>query len=93
MAGSLLCDKLIPGSEGRQDEAEEDDSGINSESKYISSAVDADDEDEGTEEQQEIWQAIPSELIPDQASRRRKRKALHSKAPAKRYNRTQHAGI
>ena len=40
--------------------------------EYRSSDVDADDEDEGDDEP-EIWQAIPSELIPDQASPSRKR--------------------
>ena len=57
--------------------------------------MDSDDEDEGEDEPEEIWQAIPSELIPDQASPSRKRKVVQSEAltPAKRYKRTPRAGI
>ena len=67
MPGGKLHGKL-PGSGGRQDEAEDDDSDVDSESEYTSSDVDADDESEGDDQQEEIWQAIPSELIPDQES-------------------------
>ena len=74
MPGSKLHEKL-PGSGGRRDEAHEYDSGIDSELEYTSSDVEADDENEGNDEQQEIWQAIPSELIPDQASPRKKMKS------------------
>ena len=42
---SKLHDKL-PGSGGRQDEAEDDDSDVDSESEYTSSDVHADDESE-----------------------------------------------
>ena len=55
--------------------------------------MDADDENEGNDEQQEIRQAIPSELIPDQALPRRKRKAVQGEAPAKLYKRTPRVGI
>ena len=67
MPGGKLHGKL-PGSGGRQDEAEDDDSDVDSELEYTSSDVDADDESEGDDQQEEIWQAIPSELIPDHAS-------------------------
>ena len=76
MKGSKFHDKL-PGSGGRQDEAADDDSDVDSESEYTSSDVDADDEDEGDDEPEEIWQAIPSELIPDQASPGGKRKVQY----------------
>ena len=94
MPGGKLHDKL-PGSGGRQDEAEDDDSDVDSESEYTSSDVDADDEDEGDDEPEEIWQAIPSELIPDQVPPSRKRKVVQSEAlpPTKRYKRTPRAGI
>ena len=94
MPGSKLHDKL-PGSGGRQDEAEEDESDIDSESEYTSSDVDADDENEGDDQQEEVWQAIPSELIPDQASPGGKRKVTQSEAlaPSKRYKRSPRAGI
>ena len=58
----------LPGSGGRQDEAEDDDSDVDSESEYASSDVDADDESERDDQQEEIWQTIPSEVIPDHAS-------------------------
>ena len=94
MPGSKRHGKLT-GSGGRQDEAEEDDSAVDSESEYTSSDVDADDESEVDDQQEQIWQAIPSELIPDQASPSRKRKAVQSNAlaPAKRYKCSPRAGI
>ena len=79
MPGGKLHGKL-PGSGGRQDEAEDDDSDVDSESEYTSSDVDADDESEGDDQQEEIWQAIPSELIPDRASPGGKRKVVQSEA-------------
>ena len=56
--------------------------------------MDADDESEGDDQQEEIWQTLPSELIPDQVPPSRKRKVVQSEAlpPAKRYKRTPRAG-
>ena len=81
--GGKLHGKL-PGSGGRQDEAEDDDSDVDSESEYTSSDVDADDESEDDDQQEEIWQSIPSELIPDRASPGGKRKVVQIEALALR---------
>ena len=94
MSGGKLHGKL-PGSGGRQDEAEDDDSDVDSELEYTSSDVDADDESEGDDQQEEIWQAIPSKLIPDRESPGGKRKVVQSEAlaPSKRSKRSTRAGI
>ena len=94
MPGGKLHDKL-PGSGGRQDEAEDDDSDVDSESEYTSSDVHADDESERDDQQEEIWQTIPSELIPDHASPGETRKVVQNEAltPSKRYKRSPRAGI
>ena len=94
MPGGKLHDKL-PGSGGRQDEAEDDDSDVDSESEYTSSDVHADDESERDDQQEEIWQTIPSKLIPDHASPGETRKVVQNEAltPSKRYKRSPRAGI
>ena len=75
-------------------EAEDDDSDVDSESEYASSDVDADDESERDDQQEEIWQTIPSELIPDHASPGETRKVVQNEAltPSKRYKRSPRAG-
>ena len=57
--------------------------------------MDADDESEGDDQQEEKWQAIPSELIPGRASPGGKRKVVQSEAlaPSKRSKRSTRAGI
>jgi len=57
--------------------------------------VHADDESERDDQQEEIWQTIPSELIPDHASPGETRKVVQNEAltPSKRYKRSPRAGI